>query len=171
MNPGDDSSFENLECPNCKKVGGMSWDYASRSVRCSNCYASGMDLGAIMEKSSGGRRKSTRPREQVKPFTTNPGSSDPTSDDEFTADIYVNQEGRRVVVSYAVPKAGNSELLEANPAKCAFHRWRLHELIANEKRYGRDNLRKRGFIEVERHRHEGKIVRIFAKKIVDDDDE
>lgn len=120
-----------------------------------------------MEKSSGGRRKSTKPRDQQQVKATT--SDTPGSDEDFTADVYVNHEGKRVVVSYALTRRKETPELEVSPEKCLFQRWRLRDQISNEKRYGRDDLRKRGFVVVERHHHDGKIVRIYSKPIVDDE--
>lgn len=166
MTTSDDDSLDRLECPHCKKTGGLSWDYASRSVRCSYCYVSGIDLASIMEKkaSEDGTKspKNKRKRPNSEPQTISP-SAVPATDEEFTVDIYLNDQGQRVVVAYALPKKPHPPEVYVSRQQCLFQQWRLKQQIINEKRYGRDDLRRRGFVEVERHRHEGRIVKIMAK--------
>lgn len=149
------NDFEHIPCPHCKKKG-LRWDFAANQPRCPHCHLSGFPAG----------EQAAPPPPQTPAEKKTPSAPTSNSEIERAAKAnalreivkttyyrqVLNGTHEQVTIERAVPVLPEDKIpdLTIRYNEAMFHRWRLRELIKQEKRWARDDLRKRGFVKVGR---------------------
>lgn len=146
-------------CPHCGKKT-LRLDNISGLIRCTSCFLSNIKLD---EKESAekvivedGGELTDKQIEELKKT-------------HFVTWYYsIDEEGkqRREVVLYPLlEKSTDVPDLAVDQAKMRFHKWRLQEVVAKDRRWARDDLRKRGMVMQlkERDPQTKKIVKTYMR--------
>lgn len=142
------NDFEHLKCPHCGKKG-LKWDFAAGQARCPHCYLSGFPAKGTAPTPEQPPPKQTEPRaytnSDIERQARNSGISQKVT--ETYERETPNGEIETVKVERLVPVTPLASLpdLTINYKMALFVKHRLRGLISQEKRWGRDDLRKRGF--------------------------
>lgn len=152
------NDFEHVPCPHCKKKG-LRWDFAANQPRCPHCHLSGFPAE---------EQAATPPSQPPAEPKKTPSTPTPTTNAEIervgknnSLSQIVKTTYYRQVLNGTHEQVTIERLVPAPPADtipdltisykhALFHRHRLRALIEQEKRWGRDDLRKRGFEKVGR---------------------
>ena len=146
------NDFEYLPCPHCGKKG-LRWDFTADQARCPHCHLSGFPT-----ESKGDKGAAKPKKEKPKPLTNKDIEREAMNANlsEKVTETYThehpNGEHGNIVVERIIPVVPADKIpdLTVNFKSALFHRWRLRDLIDREKRWGRDDLRKRGFMKIGR---------------------
>lgn len=157
----------NAKCPLCHERGGLAFDFVSRAFRCDRCSAQGItrsmiDFAEAMDKVPKTKPPNPRTRRQQE---TPPARAD-DDDADVVEDRYRDRDGKVVSVRMVAPRRQARYVpdLDVTEGMLAFTRWRLAKEIANERRYGRDWLRQRGYRVVAKRRDEqGRLIRVLRR--------
>lgn len=109
------------------------------------------------------RSKTGRKREESAP-STKATKAKHVVDDSQTVDAVRDEKGNPVYIVYQHQLDPAPPDLYLSLKHCQFQRWLLRDQIRNEARYGRDNLRKRGFRVTDRVRHQGRVIKVLEQK-------
>lgn len=155
--------FKDGRCPLCGKLG--TWNFVTRRMECKSCSLSGFGTTSFeaAEKQRASMRQPPQPTESTKTPVTQ------TSNDWVTETYFEKKKDGSLVtrtVRRYVPKKQDRYIpdLMVNVPMALFTKHRLAKLIEQEKRWGRDNLRKRGFKRIGTEKDErGHSVKLWAR--------
>ena len=145
------NDFENMPCPHCGHKA-LRWDFSAGQPRCNNCHLSGFPVEQDAPKPVPQKKKEPK-------ALTNADIEREIRQSNLTDEVtetytheHPNGEHGTVVVKRTVPVIPADKIpdLSIDYPTARFAQWRLRELAAQERRWGRDDLRKRGFVKVGR---------------------
>lgn len=142
------NDFEHLPCPHCGKRG-LKWDFAAGQPRCPHCHLSGFPA----EGKTPAPEQAPTQKAEPKPITNKEIEHSARNSNlaQKVTETYEretpNGEIEYVKVERLVPVTPERDIpdLTINYKMALFVKHRLRGLISQEKRWGRDDLRKRGF--------------------------
>lgn len=148
-----DRALKECACPYCHKKGELKRDPITRLLTCNACHVANIseDIVAFHNQSSS----------TVASLPTTEKANYVIERDQWVTDESTGMtiEG----VAYFLPKLSQDEIptLYVDKALCEFFAWLHKDAIANQKRWGRDYLRRTGRQVVAKTRHEGKLIKQY----------
>lgn len=136
-------------CPYCKRSGALAYDFASKGLRCGHCFTAGISEESLIE------RTADTPEASVTRLT---------SGADEVSDAWVDENGVRHHYKLTIPKLKEAEapVLYVDVNWCEFHRQRFAAQAQKDRRWGRDHLRRRGFVVVGRQERHGDVCKVWS---------
>jgi hypothetical protein len=144
-------------CPHCGKPA-LVRDFLSAKLKCQACFISGIERPA--------QAPEPPKRDGIDLQTAQSQKEAMQTNAEQVVDGYVGDNSEERYIIYGIRKSDDRYIpdltLEINRAE--FHRWRLRKLAEMERRWGRDDMRERGFQVAKKVRESGRLLKVLVRE-------